>query len=371
MKRLLILVLLLSWTTSLKAQEQGVFKDTLDGAFDVSHFLFDLHGFLPIVSPITEPAVGYGAVLMNAFFIPKKGESERLFRMPDVAFGGGGLTENGTWFLGGGYLGFWNEDRVRYRGFAGYGSINLTYYAFSELLDRELAIEYNLASTFLHQEANWRIGETDLFIGGSYRFVRTRVSSDRDPEDLIPSVDREITTSGLGAQIQYDHRDNVFSPTSGFITSLSMTYYPDELGSTRDYGQLIWYLNYYIPIGSKWISGFRAQSNWAVADPPFYALPYIELRGVPNLRYQGDWIGLVETEQQFRMTRRWALLGFAGYGWAQSSESLTRSDATAWNAGGGFRYLLARAFGLQAGVDVARGPEQWAFYVVVGSSWGR
>jgi len=40
-----------------------------------------------------------------------------------------------------------------------------------------------------------------------------------------------------------------------------------------------------------------------------------------------------------------------------------------WNAGGGFRYLTAREFGLQMGIDVARGPETWAIYVVFGNSW--
>jgi len=42
---------------------------------------------------------------------------------------------------------------------------------------------------------------------------------------------------------------------------------------------------------------------------------------------------------------------------------------TVWNAGGGFRYLTAREFGLHMGIDVARGPEQWAIYVVFGNSW--
>jgi len=35
--------------------------------------------------------------------------------------------------------------------------------------------------------------------------------------------------------------------------------------------------------------------------------------------------------------------------------------------GGGFRYLTAREFGLQMGFDVARGPEEWAIYVVFGT----
>ena len=31
--------------------------------------------------------------------------------------------------------------------------------------------------------------------------------------------------------------------------------------------------------------------------------------------------------------------------------------------------VTAREFGLQMGIDVARGPEQWAIYVVFGNSW--
>ena len=53
---------------------------------------------------------------------------------------------------------------------------------------------------------------------------------------------------------------------------------------------------------------------------------------------------------------------------ADGFEALQDAE-TVWNAGGGFRYLTAREFGLQMGVDVARGPEQWAIYVVFGNSW--
>jgi hypothetical protein len=37
--------------------------------------------------------------------------------------------------------------------------------------------------------------------------------------------------------------------------------------------------------------------------------------------------------------------------------------------GGGMRYLIARRLGLQAGFDVARGPEDTVFYLTVGSAW--
>jgi hypothetical protein len=35
----------------------------------------------------------------------------------------------------------------------------------------------------------------------------------------------------------------------------------------------------------------------------------------------------------------------------------------------GFRYLLARKFKLRVGVDIARGPEDFAYYIVFGSNW--
>ncbi len=68
------------------------------------------------------------------------------------------------------------------------------------------------------------------------------------------------------------------------------------------------------------------------------------------------------------LTNRWGAVGFAGYG---KTYSPNLDNQTAWNAGGGFRYLLARIFGLKMGIDVARGPEEWAFYIVFGSSWLR
>ncbi|RLD31002.1 MAG: hypothetical protein DRI73_09535, partial [Bacteroidetes bacterium] len=66
-------MLLLGNTIDCAAQKkEKLLIDTLDNAFDLSHYLYNLHGFLPVISPITEPAVGYGAAVAGMFFIPKK-----------------------------------------------------------------------------------------------------------------------------------------------------------------------------------------------------------------------------------------------------------------------------------------------------------
>ena len=75
-------------------KEQRLFIDSLDNAFDISKWLLDLHGFVPLVAPITEPAVGYGAVGAGVFFIPKKHSSPGQFKMPDITGAAGGYTQN-------------------------------------------------------------------------------------------------------------------------------------------------------------------------------------------------------------------------------------------------------------------------------------
>ena len=48
----------------------------------------------------------------------------------------------------------------------------------------------------------------------------------------------------------------------------------------------------------------------------------------------------------------------------------TKAQGETVAAGGmGFRYRLARKLGLQVGTDVARGPEDTAVYLIVGSAW--
>ena len=89
------------------------------------------------------------------------------------------------------------------------------------------------------------------------------------------------------------------------------------------------------------------------------------------MRYQGDWIALAETEQHYMFTKRWSILGFGGFGFTSSDFGDLNVNSSAWNLGGGFRYLIARQMGLRCGLDVGRGPEQWAVYLVFGSSWSK
>jgi hypothetical protein len=346
-------------------ENSSLFRDTTDNRFDLSTWLLELQGFVPIVSPITEPAVGYGLASAAAVFIPKKG-TEGKFRMPDIVAGGAGWTQNGTWFTGGGYVGFWNDDQIRYRGIAGYGSINLQYFG----LISDVPTEFTINSSFFLQQGLFRIKESNYMLGGKYVLANTRIKRfEDDLGNAEESRDFDLVNSGIGFIAEFENFNFVLSPTAGLRFHIEYTQFMEALGSDRNYSRVTFFGIGYLPLNPRWNSGFRIEFNIASEGTPFYAKPYLALRGLPALRYQGDWTLLAETEQFINVYGRWSAVAFGGYGKAFHFKNTLKEEESAWNAGAGFRYLLARVLHLQMGVDVARGPEDWAFYVVFGNSW--
>jgi hypothetical protein len=373
-KKHIVLVLLtgflLGFTTASFAQKkQKVFIDTLDQALDISHYLNHLHGLLPIVSPITEPAVGFGAAGAGLFFIPKK-DDRKGFKMPDMVALAGGYTANGTWFTGAGYVGSWKKDRIRYRGVVGYGDIKLKYYGNGDGFLAKNPIQFSLEGLFLLQQIIFRVGNSHFLLGGKYIFGSTKVDSSGDRVLPVDPRDIKMINSGVGFIAEYENLNNIFSPSRGIRSNLTYNQYLEVLGGDRNFGILSYFfIDYFNVIKNHWNAGCRFESQLSLGDAPFYMRPFVYLRGVPAMRYQGELTALVETEQEILFGRRWSMVAFGGIGHAFKSLDEMEVGTTAWNAGTGFRYLIARALGLKMGLDVARGPEQYAVYVVFGSSW--
>ena len=67
---------------------------------------------------------------------------------------------------------------------------------------------------------------------------------------------------------------------------------------------------------------------------------------------------------------RWSVLGFTGVGFAGSDGLDDLDDEGPQGVvGAGVRYLIARKYGLHAGVDVAQGPEDTVVYLQFGQAW--
>jgi hypothetical protein len=283
----------------------------------------------------------------------------------------GMATENGTWAVGGGHFGSWFKDRVRYLGAAGYGSVNLTFYGIGNVTLNN-PLEYNLKAFFLLQEIKARIFRSNFFGGARYTFFNAESSFgfDREPPQFIK--DRlQSREGGLGPLLEYDSRDNILSPNRGISAQALGQIFDPAFGGEDHYFRVRSYAKLYRDVlNKKLLLGLRLDGQFSGGDVPFYALPFIDMRGIPAMRYQGLYAFVTEGQVMWNCYRRWYLLGFLGAGWAVNSADEFSFDSAEISKGFGFRYLIARMKGLRVGIDVARGPEEWTFYIQTGQAWG-
>ena len=361
---------------SVAEKDVSLFRDPEDGAFDVSGFLSTKAGFLPLVIPITEPAVGYGAAAGLTFFdtppkVVQTPDGPRVIP-PNATAVFGMATENGSWAGGAGHLHTWNNGRIRYLIGGGYASMNLDWFGQGDAFDGR-AFSYNLEASALIQKLTFKLGDSDFFAGPTQRLLDTHSEFDRDSTTDLGILPDQLdsTISGVGGTLGYDTRDSLFSPTRGTKASLSLNWNDEAIGSDFDYGRVDAEVCQYFPLGGPFVLGLRGKASYVGEDAPFFDLAGVRLRGIQIGRYVDNAAVTTEAELRWDFARRWTAVGFGGVGWVADEFSLL-DDADAQFAGGtGIRYLLARKYDLRMGLDVARGPEDWAVYITIGTGWLR
>jgi hypothetical protein len=216
-----------------------------------------------------------------------------------------------------------------------------------------------------------RAGDSDWFLGGRYVWLQAKPSFGAGwPGDLEGQPLRDIRIGRLSFIADHDTRNNIFSPTSGHFVEAELIAARPELGGTTSYEQVNVRGFDWLPLlGKQFVLGLRGDLQATRGDVPFFARPFINLRGLPALRYQDNHAAVAETELWWLATPRWSLLGFAGAGRDWGRRDTFGEAGTITAAGGGFRYLIAKKLGIHAGIDVARGPEDTVFYIQVGSPW--
>ena len=353
------------------------FTDPADGMFDLSEWLLDQKGFLPVPILITEPAVGYGAGVAVAFFreplrdsVTRPGSGGHV-TPPDVFGFAAFATENGTKGAAAGGQWTFLNDRYRYRGGIGDVSINLDFYGVGGQLPTALErIGYNLKGFGSFQQAMVRLGEGDTFLGARWIYLDLSATLDLDRIDA-GLMERQLArrSSGLGFALEHDTRDNIFTPNRGWIGAFDATFYDERIGSANDFQSYRAHVFAYYPVAKDWVVALRADARAARGEVPFYMLPFVDMRGIPAARFQDTNVALLETEVRYDLDSRWSLIGFLGGARAWGSRE-GFGDAAKPTAGGvGFRYLVARRLGIRAGLDYAWSSVDQAFYIQVGSAW--
>lgn len=397
------IALIISLLVTSGANSEGFasqFVDPDDGRFDASTYLAEnAYGFLPVPIIITDPAVDGGLGVVGLFFHETEEQKQARLKALRVAENGAkylltpsvsaaaiAVTGNDSWFAGGGHMGFFKQGRIRYMGGGGYGDVNLDFFGFGDV-NLTRPIELNTQAAVVMQSLKFKLGESPFFVGPTQNFVSAEISpkslGDLSGDILPPELQekwqelitqlltQDVVLSSLGVVVELDTRDNFFSPIHGYYVQVEHRWYRDALGSDIEYQLSTLRSHNYWKITDSFRTAIRFDIDYADADgllPPF-ATPGIVLRGIPAMRYQGNVVTVAEIELGWQIDDRWALLGFAGVGRAANTSSELGDAESHTTQGAGFRYLIARRYGFEMGLDIARGPEDTVFYIQAGTSW--
>ncbi|WP_321940315.1 BamA/TamA family outer membrane protein [Paraburkholderia sp. J8-2] len=359
---------------ALRAEEKAPlsFIDPADGQLDMSDFLLKHKGALPVPIVITEPAVGYGAGLGLLFFSGPIAEEVENTTVeppnkspPNVTALGGMYTQNGTWAAAAAHFHTWDDDRYRYLGAVAKVDAHLDYFG-----PTSQARAYTLQGDALLQQFLVRLGNSRWYAGARYVFFNATSSfAGGSIPASIANFERNQRIGAGSVILDYDSRDNIFFPAAGSFAELEAQFARTGLGGTQNY-------DVYAARGFKWfplaralILGLRIDTKFSTGDIPFYAQPYVDLRGVQKGRYQDRNAITTEAELRWDVTPRWSLLGFTGLGKAYGRLESFSQAQNVTSVGAGFRYLIARKLGVSIGIDVAHSKDQNAFYIQVGSAW--
>jgi len=359
-------------TNETKEAKGSKFRDPEDGWLDGSQFLDQVYGFVPLLMPITEPAVGYG-VAGGLIFITRKppGEDGRPQR-PDMTAVGGLGTQNGTWGVFAGNTTTWLDDCLVTLVGMCYASVNLDYHGIGgDSFFNRHPEGYNLQPLGGGVEVRYRLGNSPVMAGLRYAMASTQVSFEHQAPVEIGQREFESRIGGLTPVLGVDTRDNFFTPSKGMLINAEAGLYSEALGGDSEFQRIMLTGIYYIPIAKTLTLGLRADTGMSFGRTPFYMRPSITLRGVAALSYQGQEMAQLETELRWQFWKRYSLVGFTGGGVVWNNLERFKSDRTVLTGGVGLRYEIARKYGLHMGIDVAFGPSDPALYVQFGSAWFR
>ncbi|BCF90949.1 glyceraldehyde-3-phosphate dehydrogenase [Paraburkholderia largidicola] len=284
---------------------------------------------------------------------------------PNVTVLGGLYTQNGTWAAAAGHFHTWDNDRYRYLGAIAKVDAHLDYFGLSSQ-----PRSYTLQGVALIQQMLMRIGSSRWYAGLRYIFFdsSSTFGSGEIPGEL-GSVQKDQRIGAGSIVVDYDSRDNIFYPGEGSFLEIEAQAARAAFGSTQNYDVYAARGYTWQPLTRTLILGLRVDSKFSTGDIPFYAQPYVDLRGVQKGRYQDRNALTAEIELRWDLIPRWSLLGFTGVGKAYGRWHSFSESQNVQSVGAGVRYLIARKLGLAVGIDVAHSKDQNAFYIQVGSGW--
>ncbi|MDD8019680.1 MAG: BamA/TamA family outer membrane protein [Acidobacteriota bacterium] len=201
-----------------------------------------------------------------------------------------------------------------------------------------------------------------LYLGIRYHLEKTYIV-EKEPGKLI---DQGLVPgsqggwiSGPGLIVNYDNRDNIFYPSSGYYLQFFGFWNNRIFGSSFNYLNFVLDARRYLEVGAKQVLVLQGFLETASGNVPFYKFPKIGgnlLRGYYGGRFRDHNILAFQTEYRFPIWKKLSGVAFAGLGTLADSIKHFSWDNLKYSAGFGLRFKVIPREKVNIRIDFAFGP---------------
>ena len=193
--------------------------------------------------------------------------------------------------------------------------------------------------------------------------------------DTMKQRDARISgrTSGAGAGLGYDTRDNVFFPSRGVNCDAGATWFDPLLGSQFTYTEYFFNLRQYLPLHGSHVLAFQGFGRFVDGLPNFRGYSSFgaddKLRGYSGNRYKDKHAIFAQAEYRFPIWWRFRGALFSGAGDVASDISAFAPRKFKHVIGGGLRVIVIRSEKLSLRLDLGYGAGSDGFYLSVNEAF--
>ncbi len=209
-----------------------------------------------------------------------------------------------------------------------------------------------------------------LYLGLEYEFYKSNII-EVETGGILSSGSIPGSTGGIastvGLMLDYDHRDNIFSATSGQFFSFRANFFDESFGSDYNFKTATVDLRQYFSIFDDQVFAVQAYMRALSGIPPFQMLSLLGgesyLRGYYMGRYREK--NMLTCQMEYR-TSDWKNIGmvaFAGLGNVGNKLSDIEFGDLKHSVGFGFRYTISRAERVKIRMDFGFGKDSSGMYL--------
>lgn len=306
----------------------------------------------PIVFSTPETGFGGGAGVMLTYRAQGAGPEDRPQSLGVVCF----YTEKNQATVG--IAPELNFDRDDWRLLAslGYSKFPTSFFGIGNDTPADAEEDYTLEGGTVEAFLLRRV-HSDLRVGLTVDVKKSSIQ-DEDPggrldRGLVPGHNGGLF-SGTGPVIEWDSRDNSFSPSRGAWLRLDATFYTETLGSDIDYATVVANLRYYRSVRPSHVLAGQIVIVSASPDTPFHDLP--RLGGIMRGIYEGRVIDRAmmagQIEYRFPIKGRFGAVAFGSVGDVSDGLDRYRIADVKFGGGAGLRIALNKVEKINLRVDL-------------------